>query len=61
LASGDGEAGAEVLVADPGRAYLPRGALTEIARYDVPTSRELEDHTQRLTVLYRLGPKNTVG
>jgi predicted nicotinamide N-methyase len=55
------EAGAEVLVADPGRAYLPRGALTEIARYDVPTSRELEDHTQRLTVLYRLGPKNTVG
>jgi predicted nicotinamide N-methyase len=49
------QAGAEVLVADPGRAYLPRERLTEIARYDVPTSLELEDHTQRRTVLYSLG------
>ena len=48
------QAGAEVMVADPGRAYLPRESLTEIARYDVPTSLELEDHTQRRTVLYRL-------
>jgi predicted nicotinamide N-methyase len=54
-------AGAEVLVADPGRAYLPREQLTEIARYDVPTSLELEDHTQRRTVLYSLGQRNTVG
>jgi predicted nicotinamide N-methyase len=55
------EAGAEIVVADPGRAYLPRDGLTEIARYDVPTSLELEDQTQRRTVLYSLGHRNTVG
>ncbi len=47
---------AEVLVADPGRAYLPAGGLQEIARYDVPTSLELEDRTLRATTLYRLLP-----
>jgi predicted nicotinamide N-methyase len=52
-------AGATILVADPGRAYLPHKALGEIARYDVPTSLELEDYTQRTTVLYRLGTDNT--
>ncbi len=51
------EAGAEVVVADPGRAYLPQEGLAEIARYDVPTSLELEDHTQRRTVLYSLEHK----
>jgi predicted nicotinamide N-methyase len=50
-----------VLVADPGRAYLPRENLTEIARCDVPTSLELEDQPLRQTVLYSLGHKNTVG
>nr|WP_321985034.1 50S ribosomal protein L11 methyltransferase [uncultured Lichenicoccus sp.] len=45
---------AEVLVADPGRAYLPAEGLQEIARYDVPTSLELEDRTLRPTTLYRL-------
>lgn len=48
--------GAEVLIADPGRAYLPREGMTELARYDVPTSLELEDRPVRTTVLYRLGP-----
>ena len=47
---------AEVLVADPGRAYLPREGLTEVARYDVPTPLELEDRAVRTTVLYRLAP-----
>jgi predicted nicotinamide N-methyase len=45
---------AEVWVADPGRAYVPRQGLREFAVYDVPTSRELEDHdirTTRLTLL----------
>ena len=55
------EAGADIVVADPGRAYLPRDDLTEIARYDVPTSLELEDQIQRRTVLYSLGHRNTVG
>lgn len=47
--------GSEVWLADPGRAYLPQTGLTEIARYDVPTSLELEDRTRRETVIYRLG------
>src|SRR5690606_17447161 len=47
---------AEVWLADPGRAYLPVDGLAEIARHAVPTSRELEDRTERVTVLYRLVP-----
>ena len=35
--------GVRVLLADPGRAYAPRENLAEIARYEVPTSRDLED------------------
>ena len=46
--------GATVLMADPGRAYLPRAGLMEMARYDVPTSLELEDRTSRLTVIYKI-------
>ncbi|MBL8832079.1 MAG: methyltransferase [Rhodospirillales bacterium] len=42
-------AGAVVLVADPGRAYLPGSGLAEIARYDVPTDLDLEDRTVRTT------------
>ncbi|HEY2131614.1 MAG TPA: 50S ribosomal protein L11 methyltransferase [Acetobacteraceae bacterium] len=48
---------AEVWVADPGRAYVPRGGMTEFARMMVPTTMELEDHTERLVVLYRLLPE----
>jgi predicted nicotinamide N-methyase len=46
--------GVEVLMADPGRAYLPASGLEEIARYDVPTSLELEDRTLRTTRVLRL-------
>jgi predicted nicotinamide N-methyase len=46
-------AGAEVWIADPGRAYLPSG-LEAFARYDVPTTRELEDTDMRQTILHRL-------
>ncbi len=35
--------GATVLIGDPGRTYLPRGDLEEVATYQVPTTRELED------------------
>lgn len=48
--------GVEVLLADPGRAYLPTAGLVEIARYGVATSLELEDRKLRETVLYRLEP-----
>ncbi len=34
--------GAQVLIGDPGRHYLPRVLLTEVAAVDVPTTRELE-------------------
>ncbi len=49
-------AGADVWVADPGRAYVPRENMTEIARYTVPTTMELEDHTSRVVILWRLAP-----
>lgn len=44
-----------VWVADPGRAYLPRQGLQGFATYRVPTTLELEDHTERAVTLYRLG------
>lgn len=47
---------AEVWVADPGRAYLPRDAMTTLGVYDVPTTLELEDRTVRTTTIYRLLP-----
>jgi predicted nicotinamide N-methyase len=50
--------GATVLIGDPGRAYLPKEGLIEVARYSVPTSLDLEDRTIRETVIWRLG--NTI-
>jgi predicted nicotinamide N-methyase len=46
--------GAEVLVADPGRAYLPREGVTAVRKMPVPTTMELEDRTERLVTVYRL-------
>jgi predicted nicotinamide N-methyase len=40
--------GAEVLTADSGRPYAPKG-LTELARYEVPTPFELEARATRIT------------
>jgi predicted nicotinamide N-methyase len=45
--------GMEVLIADPGRAYLPKSGLTEIARHDVPTPLDLENRKIMTTVIYR--------
>lgn len=45
---------AEVWLADPGRAYLPPDDLHAFARYQVPTSLELEDRTERDVRLYCL-------
>lgn len=39
--------GVEVVVGDPGRRYLPTGALIELARYYVQTTTELEDLDQK--------------
>ena len=49
-------AAAEVWIADPGRAYLPRDALVPFARRVVPTTVELEDRTEREVTLFRLLP-----
>lgn len=46
--------GALVLMADPGRAYLPKHGLIELARYTVPTSRDLEDRDTRETRVLQL-------
>ncbi len=46
----------EVVIADPGRAYLPSEGLVAFARYQVPTTTELEDRTEREVTLYRLQP-----
>ncbi len=48
-------ASATVWIADPGRTYLPIG-MEAFARYDVPTTRELEDREVRHTALYTLPP-----
>jgi predicted nicotinamide N-methyase len=48
--------GVAILMGDPGRAYLPQSGLLELARYQVPTSLELEDRTQRETIVWRLMP-----
>lgn len=46
--------GKEVYIADPGRAYLPKEGLKELARYEVPTSRDLEDRDSRTVIVSRL-------
>ncbi len=47
-------AGALVLLGDPGRAYRPASGLEELARYQVRTTRELEDLESRDTRVYRV-------
>jgi len=46
--------GVRVLIADPGRAYQPKEGITEIMRYEVPTSRDLEDRESRTVVVGEL-------
>ncbi len=48
--------GRDVLVGDPGRAYLPRANLEPVARYDVLVPRALEDADIKRTTVWRLGP-----
>jgi predicted nicotinamide N-methyase len=46
--------GAEILLGDPGRAYLPKTGLELVTSYAVPTSLDLEDRVNRDTAVYRL-------
>jgi predicted nicotinamide N-methyase len=43
-----------VLLGDPGRNYFPKAGLEQLARYTVPTSRDLEDRDARETGVWRL-------
>ncbi len=45
--------GAIVLIGDPGRAYLARARLEEIAHYSVPVTRSLEDAEIKRSGVYR--------
>ncbi len=47
--------GARVLLGDPGRHYLPRALLTELAAYDLATTRELEGVLRKTTRVYAFG------
>ncbi|WP_378953009.1 class I SAM-dependent methyltransferase [Mesorhizobium sp. ANAO-SY3R2] len=45
--------GAEILVGDPGRAYLPKDRLEKLATYEVPVTRALEDAEVKRTTVWR--------
>ena len=47
--------GVRVLVGDPGRHYLPRAVLVELASYEVPTTRDLEGADVRTARVYAVG------
>ena len=47
--------GADVLVGDPGRSYLPKEKLTRLAAYEVPVTRDLEDAEVKKTIVWRFG------
>jgi predicted nicotinamide N-methyase len=49
--------GTDVLLGDPGRTYRPQDGLAELARYQVPTSLELETRTMCDTAVWRLLPR----
>lgn len=48
---------AAVIIADPGRSYVPKDGILTLARTEVPTSLELEDSRSRLVTLFQLQPE----
>lgn len=48
------EAGIEIYMADPGRAYVPYEGLQKCAEYVVSTSRDLEDRDQRDVIVWKM-------
>jgi predicted nicotinamide N-methyase len=47
--------GARVLMGDPGRSYFSRDGLVQLADYQVPTTRELEDHAVKRAGVWTFG------
>jgi predicted nicotinamide N-methyase len=48
--------GATVLIGDPGRSYLPKDRLENLAIYEVPVTRTLEDSDIKKSSVWRFGP-----
>jgi predicted nicotinamide N-methyase len=48
------DAGARVLIGDPGRSYFPKSGLIKLAEYEVPTTRELEDSEVKRAAVWTL-------
>lgn len=46
--------GATILIGDPGRSYLPKERLRQLASYRVPVTRELEDNEIKHTAVWTL-------
>jgi predicted nicotinamide N-methyase len=46
--------GVEILVGDPGRAYLPKTGLERLALYELPVARTLEDSEVKKTIVWRV-------
>jgi len=46
-----------VLLGDPGRNYFSAQRLVELARYEIPTSLQLENRGMRETVVWRVLPQ----
>ena len=46
--------GTRVLIGDPGRAYLPKHHLTQLAAYSVPVTRDLEDAEIKQSAVWTL-------
>jgi predicted nicotinamide N-methyase len=53
------EAGADVLLADPGRHYAPTDGVELLGMYDVPTLKELESADTKRTRLWRMQRRST--
>jgi predicted nicotinamide N-methyase len=45
--------GVDILIGDPGRAYLPKDQLEKLAEYQVPVTRALEDAEVKRTTVWR--------
>jgi predicted nicotinamide N-methyase len=46
--------GKQVLIGDPGRTYLPKDKLQQIASYDIPVTRALEDSEVKRAAVWKL-------
>ena len=46
--------GAQILVGDPGRSYMPKSGLERLAAYEVAVTRALEDSEIKHTVVWRV-------